>query len=185
MMYIGIDPGVKGAIALIAFDGSLLKVANFPTITEKSNKGRNMSRPDLTGLIKIFSYIKENIVLGAPIRIMIEKPVLMPGQNVSSTFNNGKSHGIALTLLEVFFPGIEILTVSCKEWQDAIIKKRTPVISKLRRDKRKQLKLDSIATAQRLYPGIEFKKSKKSKVDSDGMTDAILIAYYCYESHEN
>ncbi len=176
-MYIGIDPGIKGAISVLDSEGRLLESNIFPTVKEKSKTGRNMSRTDINGLSRLFHRLAQN----PPYRIMIEKPILMPGQNVSSTFNNGKSHGIVLTLLEVHFPDTQVDTVSCKDWQDDLIDNRTIIESKIRRDRRKQLKLDSIAKAIELFPDADFKKSSKSKIDSDGMTDSALIAYYCYK----
>jgi hypothetical protein len=179
MYYLGIDPGIKGAIAVISESGELAQCESFPTVKEKTPKGRNMSRTDLKRLKELFLELSK---LGK-VHITIEKPILMPGQNVSSTFNNGKSHGIVLTLLEVYFPDSVVDIISCKEWQDELIDNRTVIESKIRRDRRKALKMDSIAKAIELFPDAHFKKSSKSKVDSDGMTDAALIAYYGYQTN--
>lgn len=181
MVYIGIDPGVKGAIAIVSAKGKLLEAIQFPTQKELSKKGRNMARTDLRELSDLFQRISDDYTVA---KIMIEQPLLMPGQNVSSTFNNGKSHGIALAMLQVYFPTVELEAVAIKEWQEYMIPDRTFVVSKIRRDKRKQLKLDSIARAKELYPYFSFKKSAKSKVDSDGLTDAVLIATYCKHTYK-
>ena len=175
--YIGIDPGLNGAIAILKSDGTIYKSIIFPTVKELSPKGRKMSRPDVKELVEIFASLSMFCYSGS--YIMIEKQVAMPGQNAIGTFNTGKGYGILLALLQVYFPKAKVEFINCKEWQEKMIE-RTPVESKIRRDKRKQLKLDSIAKAKKLYPDFNFKKSAKSKVDSDGHSDALLIATYNY-----
>lgn len=179
-MYLGIDPGVKGAFALIGREGELIECKIFPTVKELSKSGRKMNRTDIKELSNFMKFVQSYHGVS---HIMIEEPLLMPGQHVSSTFYNGVSHGIITAILELCFPGVEVHKVKCKDWQDEMIIDRTFVTSKVRRDRRKQLKADSVRTAQELYPSFDFKKSKKSKVDSDGMADAVLIARYCYEHY--
>ena len=179
MLYVGIDPGIQGAIAIIDEDQNL-SCRIFPSQKELSQKGRNMSRQDMTKLNLLFSSLakhKDEIKV-----IMIEKPLLMPGQNVASTFNGGVSHGVLKAFLAIYFPGVPVEQVSCKDWQQEMITKRTFVQSKIRRDRRRQLKLDSVAEAKKRFPAFNFNKSKRSKVASDGMTDAALIALYCYQN---
>jgi hypothetical protein len=173
----GIDPGIKGACAIVTDDGVLVRCFVFPSVKELSKSGRKLSVTDINALSKGLSELKK-FELSA---IAIEEPLLMPGQHVSSTFNNGKSHGIILALLAIHFPEHKLKLVKCKDWQDEMITERTFVASKLRRHRRKQLKADSVKVAQELYPSFDFKKSKKSKVESDGMADAVLIATYCYK----
>jgi len=179
MLYVGIDPGIQGAIAILDEDLNLT-CRIFPSQKELTQKGRNMSRPDMTKLNTLFASLAKH---KNEIRvIMIEKPLLMPGQNVSSTFNGGVSHGILKAFLAIYFPGIPVESVSCKDWQQEMITHRTFVQSKIRRDRRRQLKLDSVAEAKKRFPEFNFNKSKRSKIASDGMTDAALIALYCYQN---
>lgn len=179
MLFVGIDPGIKGAIAIVNSEGELLACKIFPSVKEVSQKGRNMSRQDMTKLDALFRNLARH---RSKIKvIMIEKPLLLPGQNVASTFNGGVSHGVLKAFIEIYFPGIPVESVSCKDWQQEMITHRTFVESRIRRDRRKQLKLDSVEEAKRRFPGFNFNKSKRSKHASDGMTDAALIAYYCYQ----
>lgn len=182
MLYIGIDPGIKGAISIIDGSGNLLECILFPSKKEVSDKGRNISRQDMPKLAKLFKDLRAKYCLN-PMVIMVEKPLLMPGQHVSSTFYGGVSHGVLQAFLAIYFEDVLIEHVSCKDWQSDLITDRTFCSSKIRRDRRKQLKLDSIAAAKELFPDAIFSKNKKSKVDSDGMTDSALIAYYCYKQH--
>ena len=139
-----------------------------------------MSRQDMTKLDNLFSNLSKH---RHKIKtIMIEKPLLMPGQNVASTFNGGVSHGVLKAFLAIYFPKIPVEQVSCKDWQSEMITHRTFVKSKIRRDRRRQLKLDSVAEAKKRFPEFNFNKSKRSKIASDGMTDAALIALYCYQN---
>lgn len=175
--YIGIDPGVKGAISVVDSAGKICCCAQFPSKKELSKTGRKLTRLDLVELVSLFKFISASYHNET---IAIEKQVAMPGQNSIGTFNTGVGYGIILAMIEVFFPTADVNIVNCKDWQSVMIMNRTYVESKLRRDRRKQLKKDSIKAAQELFPDFEFKKSSKSKIDSDGMTDSALIAYYCY-----
>ncbi len=172
MTYIGIDPGINGAIATI--DNGVLSCFPFPTKKVLNRKGRKMSRLDVERLVEVLEDIDES---SYPDYVMIEEPILLPNQNVASTFYNGVSHGIIHALCIAIFK-IEPVLVKCRDWQDALITERTPVDSKHRRDHRKQLKLDAIAEAKKRFPGYDFTKTKKSKIDHDGFADAALIALY-------
>jgi hypothetical protein len=116
---------------------------------------------------------------------MIEKQMALPGQNSVGTFNTGKGYGIILAAATGMFSRSEIKIITCKEWQEKMIQDRTFIQSKIRRDRRKQLKLDSIKAAQELFPDFSFKKSIKSKADSDGLSDSALIAAYCRLTYVN
>lgn len=177
--YLGIDPGISGALTLLDSDSKMLRCDQFPTVKEKSRTGRNLSRLDIPSIAQLFKEVSD-VEKGSAFRIMIEKQIAMPGQNAIGTFNTGKGYGILLALISVFFPGAEVIEVLSKDWQNALITKRTEVKSKLRRDKRKQLKLDSIAAAEAEFPDADFRKTEKSKVKSDGKADSALIARYIY-----
>lgn len=43
-------------------------------------------------------------------------------------------------------------------------------------------KVASISTAQRMYPGVDFRRSERCRVKCDGMTDAALIATYGWQT---
>ena len=176
--YIGIDPGIKGAISVVDQRGNLIRCTPFEFVIEKTKSGRKMKRPAISALNELFSLISKYDIKKA----LVEKQVAMPGQNSVGTFNTGKGYGIILTLLEVYHIDYEI--ISCKEWQEEMIQDRTPVESKLRRVKRKQLKLDSVRAAIKLFPDYNFKRTERSKVDSDGLTDSALIAAYCQKKYE-
>ena len=169
MLYVGIDPGIKGALSVVDSSGALVECLLFPSKKELSEKGRNITRQDMPKLDELFRDLQAKYSLN-PMIIMVEKPLLMPGQHVSSTFYGGVSHGVLQAFLAIYFKGVLIVPVSCKDWQSKMITNRTEIESKLRRDRRKQLKLDSIATAKELFPDAVFSKNKKSK-DSDGMAD--------------
>ena len=179
--YIGIDPGIKGAISVVDSNGDLVECIQLPSEKEESRTGRKISRPDIVGIINVFDKLR--IHYSAPAVVMIEKQVAMPGQNSIGTFNTGKGYGILLALIAVYFGRAKRDIVDCKEWQQEMIPDRTLVFSKLRRDKRKQLKADSVATAIKMFPDAKFKKSARSRVDNDGMTDSALIAAYCHRKH--
>jgi len=182
MMYIGIDPGIKGAISIVDDKGKLVYCKPLPTRKEESKSGRKMSRIDIAEVNKRFAYISRKY---SRYVLVIEKQIAMPGQNSIGTFNTGLGYGILLALISVNFSGQMLDIISCKEWQEAIITNRTFVLSKVRRDRRKQLKLDSVSKARELFPYFNFKRTARSKIDNDGMTDSSLMAYYCYQKHKS
>ena len=79
MKYVGVDPGLNGAVALVG-DG-FLAVEDMPTIG--SNKNRVIDSLALAEILRGW----------APAHTLIERVHAMPGQGVSSTFRFGQTLG--------------------------------------------------------------------------------------------
>ena len=88
MSYIvGVDPGLKGAIAVLTLRGELLSIDDMPVA------GKNVSCPIIAD---IFQTIWRDAIIrdgGAPICV-IEDVHSMPKQGVASSFNFGRSKGV-------------------------------------------------------------------------------------------
>jgi crossover junction endodeoxyribonuclease RuvC len=92
--YVGIDPGVGGAIAFLTLRDDRtpagITVLDVPTLLVVIN-GKNRRVPDLHALADTFlSLIKEESIR----RITIEEPHALPGQGVTSSFSFGFICGV-------------------------------------------------------------------------------------------
>ena len=112
-VFIGIDPGKSGAIAVFRPRSGRLDVFDMPTVTVTRNtKERTELSPTmLANLMNDFSYFSPTP------RVVIERVSAMPGQGVSSMFDFGFStgvvHGVCAALC---FP---VTIISPKLWQSA------------------------------------------------------------------
>jgi len=147
--YIGIDPGVSGALVAINDQGSIIDVLLMPTYKE-GTKSRVNGAAMATWLIQHTDAQS----------CFVEKVHAMPGQGVSSMFNFGHSlgviHGVVLTL------GLSMREVTPQSW-----KKHHGLIGT---DK------DAARTAAiKIYPK-EVILNAKGK--GQALADALLIARY-------
>lgn len=156
-MFIGVDPGVTGAIAW-GDSVESVQVARFPSVK---------SQPDLVGLTEIFLKIPPGFY-------MYELVHAMPNQGVSSTFTFGKRYGILIGMFYSFnaFNTSELNFVSPRVWQKKVLGMSSS-------DK-------SIAANWCLenFPHINLYPGRCSKPHS-GIADALCIWYYNYLENGN
>jgi hypothetical protein len=86
-LYLGIDPGLTGAIALVHADGSLHSVEDMPTTARGS--GRVKREVDAAGLLHLLRVHAAEITFG-----LVERVGARPGQGVASMFSLGHSTGV-------------------------------------------------------------------------------------------
>jgi len=92
--------------------------------------------------------------------VIVEKQWARPGQSISATFLLGEEYGFIKGVIEAY--GVNYGTIAPQVW-----KKEFGVTSD---------KQSSIDMAKKLYPGINLLPTKRSRKDSDGMAEALLIA---------
>ena len=155
MNYIGIDPGLRGGIALIQ-DNKKIVVIPMPLIGPKDYDVQIMS--------SIFLVMKES---GIPILATIEKQQAMPGQGLSSTLKTGIGFGLLIGLLTAL--EIPFQVIPPQKWQKNLFV-GLPV--------KQDTKDKSAIIAKRLFPGVDFKRTDRCTTLSDGLTDAACIAEY-------
>ena len=110
-LYLGIDPGLSGALAFFS-PGGAMEVFDMPTHTVKSN-GKNRRKIDFHGLAAIVRDRAAFIHAG-----LIEEVNAMPGQGVTSMFSFGKAAGaveMALAALQVPYD-----MVTPQKWKKAL-----------------------------------------------------------------
>lgn len=162
-MYIGIDPGIKGAIAVVDNDGNLECV-------EDSLSGAHFRKAQLKQLIdslNLYSYTVGKI--GS--YCYLEKAQAFPKQGISSTFKIGYDFG----QWEALLVGLSIpyRIIRPQEWQK-IIGSQKP-----RKATKKQHKEWIASAACSRWPEQKEWFYGPQGGLKDGRADAALIAAYC------
>lgn len=152
MIYIGIDPGKNGGIAVI--NDKFPKPVNI-TVYKYSDD-------DLIDVIDGTKGSSIAVHRDEEIKCVLEKVNAMPGQGVVSMFNFGQNFGFIQGVLKAYEIPFEL--VPPQKW-----KKEFSVTSD---------KNTSIEVAKRLFPGVNLKATDRCRKDHDGMAEALLIAEY-------
>lgn len=147
-IYLGIDPGMQGGIAILYPDDLCISV--MPEIDSDWTWFREIVR-----------------AYGArSFHAFVEKVHSMPKQGVASTFKFGTGFGFVRGLLVGLC--VPVTLVTPQKWQSAM----------LAGENKDDKKSASRAVAARLWPDISFLKSSRSIKPHDGMCEAALIAEY-------
>jgi len=156
MLYVSIDPGLNGAVAIFSDTGALIHVHNTPVEKVKRNgKTKTMyNTVEMANLIRPYANINN-------VRGVCEAVHSMPKQGVSSSFNFGMGYGLWLGILSGL--NIPYTTVTPQAW-----KKHFDLIGK---DKGA-----SAEVASSLFPDRKWYTPRGKALD--GMADAALIAKY-------
>ncbi len=152
-LYLGVDPGLSGALAFFDTEKGHLHVLDMPVL-EVSRNGktkREVSAPLLANIL--------NAVDGTDVVAAVERVGAMPGQGVTSVFSFGRSLGIIEGALAAC--QISITLVPPQVWQKAAGVRGGKDGSRQR--------------ACELFPN--YAKMFERKKD-DGRADAALMAWY-------
>lgn len=157
MIYLGIDPGITGAVAIITKKGKI-KIFDTPaTKIKKGKSNRNEYLPvEMSNLIKriINKYGVQKCHLA------IEKVHSMPKQGVASTFSFGRGYGIWLGIIAAL--NISSSDITPQEWKKEIMKGMSD-------------KDAARIKAQQLFPKYAHLLNLKKHI---GRADSLLIAEY-------
>ncbi len=152
--YIGIDPGLKGGIAIIDDeDIGRIELHIMPVIGDKDY--------DIQALKNILRLHRDAAL------VVVERQQCMPGEGLSRVFKTGSGFGILLGLLA----GLELRydVVPPQKWQRQLY-----VGMRHGQDP----KVSSEIVAKRLFPTADFRRSERAHVAADGLTDAACIAEF-------
>lgn len=156
MIIIGIDPGKKGAAAVLDFQD--ISVNDRAVIARDYHSAGDIARALSDALWgKNLDYV----------RAYIEDVHAMPKQGVKSMFTFGQEAGFWTGLLAGM--GIEPIKVAPQKWQNATIKGMAGKTTKER----------AIRFAMAAFPSVQLCPTPRSK-PHDGIADALCIAYYGY-----
>ena len=157
MKIIGIDPGVRGAIAVM-HDKKVINMYDMPVMAEGKKNKRQLNSSQLVNIIK------ENIYEDEETIVVVEQVNAMPGQGVTSMFNFGQTFGAikgvcAALKLPIFF-------VRPSKW-----KKHFELINSSKDASRTKV--------IEMYPTLSGQLAKKRDVNK---SDAVLIAKFYFET---
>ena len=163
MNFIGIDPGLQGAIATIRESGYIDAII-LPTFF--NGKKTVLDNSMLASRFSLFNTtdIKWYAVL--------EQQQAMPKQGVTSMFSIGYGFGALKQCLVDFSIPHEV--VRAQIWQKEYF------ISKKKGDTKAQ----SIQICKDLFPNVDLLPTPKSKNPSNGIADALLIGLYAKRRYE-
>ena len=150
-VFIGIDPGISGAIAILDESGAFIEAWDMPTMQDGKKNQVNAAE-----LAKELGRYADSYLIA-----IVEKVGAMPGQGVSSMFNFGKSFGVALGVIAAL--GAETRLVTPPAW-----KKHYKLTGKPKDASR--------TLAQQYYPAAPLGRKK-----DHGKGDALLLARYGIE----
>ena len=155
-VYIGIDPGLHGAIGVVSELGEYVVVFDTPTIALKTTGGKIKTRYDVDKMRGIlFSDIAHNYDIQL---VTIEEVAARPGQGVTSMFNFGFGYGL-WTGLVVALKCLRLLVY--------------PQVWKAKMALLDTTKGEVLDEARARWPSAPLTLQKH-----DGRADALFLAYY-------
>jgi hypothetical protein len=159
-VYLGIDPGLSGAVVGLDLDSQVLFSAKAPTY----RKPQNGTRYNLPGMLQL---LKDSQAACPLVYCCIEKSQSRPTDSRPAAWTTGCGFGywqMALTSLNIPY---EIIRP--RQWQKEFFPEkggRTP----------KEL---SILTAKELLPNLNLLPTPRCRKDDHNLSDAGLLALYC------
>lgn len=151
MIFLGIDPGISGALAFYNTLSNDLEVFDMPTISvQRGGKNKTEVSPQLVSNI---------IAAHRPNCAFLERVGAMPGQGVTSVFSFGRSAGILEGVLAAY--DIRTTIVPPPTWMKAL-----------------NIRAGKDGSRQRAMELFPQRADLFARKKDDGRSDAALIAYY-------
>jgi crossover junction endodeoxyribonuclease RuvC len=154
--FLGIDPGLSGALALYDVASGALEVADMPVFRVKTKHVL-----DAHGLARII----DDWTSGSDVRVWLEFVASSPQMGVASSFKFGEGYGVVQGVLAANFLRVEKVTPA--QWKRAM--------------KVSGEKDECRAAACRLFPRRSALFARKK---DDGRAEAALIALYGSRQHQ-
>ena len=170
--YIGIDIGLKGAIAVMQKDHDQIQVYPMPVI-----KG-SLDTQGVYDILKPFG--------GSPCFVAFERLGVIFGSSKVTAFSMGHQTG----LIEAFCIALNIpyLKVPAKEWQRIMfmgVDELTKAASKNSKTGKpiRDTKAMALVAIKRRFPGLKLTYGDVAKKPHDGLIDSVLIAQYAMQNN--
>lgn len=153
-LFLGIDPGMGGALAIVNADGQFITATSTPVI----------------GKVPDTKFIRDWLTQQPITAAILEQVASRPGQGVSTMFKFGRVYGLAEGLLA----GLQIpySLVTPHTWT------KTMHLGVEGRDDMEAKEASRVA-AMRLFPQADFRASPRCTNPHDGKIDAALLAEFC------
>lgn len=165
---IGIDPGRDGAMAVLGYRNAPVMIpfneAEYTKMLRELGYTRDLFRMQV---VRPAAGVAETEAVEHydmfNVSCVVEHVSAMPGQGVTSCFSFGQNFGFILGLLSAYDIPYEL--VRPQKWKR---------LFSCTSDKN-----TSIAVAQRLFPGVDLRRTPKCQKPHDGICEALLMAEYC------
>lgn len=170
-VYIGIDPGLSGAIAVITPEA--YSVHDMPTLWVVAGRKRNTktgkmvdkghNEYNIAEIKRLLVQVRDTAhSKGYPVQLWLEKVHAMPGQGVTSMFSMGVGLGIIQTIPICL--DLQLNFIAPQTWKKAVMAGQG------------KEKAASVYRAQQLYPNAVLTGPMGGLLD--GRAEALLIAHY-------
>jgi|SRR5579863_2500429 len=154
MIFIGIDPGLMGAVAVIGFESGIFSVFDTPVLVIKKGKGFRREY-DVPGMVKIL----QSLPFPESVHCTLESIHAMPGQGVTSMYSIGIGMGLWRGILTALKIPHDLVTP--QRWKKAMM------------DGMGKEKDASRLRASQLFPLVDLSSKK-----DHGRAEALLLAEY-------
>lgn len=180
-LFIGVDPGKEGAIAVIdglikpgSDNAAVLEVRMIPMIVGEKKKGKKAPRPEYD-IEQIAAWFKGYRGTCSGVTVERSQPLsMLPNKTAGADtfkpgsiaqFNRGVQRGFAwlLTALDIPFQ-----LVPPRTWQKTMLQGEEDSDTKKR----------AINAALRLFPGVDLRRTPRCTTPHDGIAEALLLAEY-------
>jgi hypothetical protein len=161
-IYVGIDNGLDGGVALVSDDGKVLLATVTPTFS--NGKKRKLCSHMLNALMDSFRGGSDE-----ELTVVVETPA--GSKSVSAATSMADSFARIETVLII--GGYRRHFITARTWQ-----KEFWTVPKMAKDQKFDTKAAALLAANRLWPDANWLASPKCKKPHDGMVDAALIAEY-------
>lgn len=165
---LGCDTGTRGSIVSLTENGEFIEAFLLNTVYN-TDKGYDFHK-----LTKYLASIADDVLICG-----VEKVHSFEGTDKRTAFSMGA--GLQFIHDALAANNIPYVDMYAKTWQnysrtneDIVFKKELTKTGKPKID----TKATAINVANRLYPNVSFRATKKSSKPHDGIVDALLIAYY-------
>jgi len=177
-VYIGIDPGQKGAIAFLDKDKKdKLWIIDMPLLPEKGIDAKTL-----------YEILETKVTFYKDIYVVIEKAQSMPGQSSVAMFNYGGGYHAILAVLQIL--DIPFEEVRSNKWKTEFGlsglkskkkqgKKKEKMTSEEKKNAQKKRKEMAVKIAIQLFPKMKDSFFTPKGKMLDGRAEALLIAEYC------
>ena|ERR1035437_5131225 len=179
-IFIGVDPGLSGAVAIISGDNVF--VFDAPKIKKKNTCKSDYDIPAMANIFRPY--------IGQDVKVVIEAVFSRPLEGVSSVFQFGRGKGLWEGIVAAF--GFKVNMVTPQTWKkvsfpELIVdnsqfkdkkpktKKEKDDLAKLRRIAKVNAKAKARAIASVRFP---YLADRFKTVNSDGRAEALLIALH-------
>lgn len=156
-VFIGVDPGINGAIAAVSANGDLISSVDFPVLGV--GRKREINLPHLRRIIA-------DIVGTSKAHACVEQVGARPGQGVVSMFRFGRATGQIEGLLAGLL--VPVIRITPQRWR------KTMAIPSGAEGKEA-----SVLSASQLFMSADFTKKK-----DHNRAEAALIAEFCRRHHQ-